>query len=257
MAVKVKKAKVEKNISARTKTSRQNLARAAVKNTKKVSGKNPKVNVAVKKTEDQPIITQLPSFTKDIKNPKVFIPIILVIVAVLLFVLKGFFIAAIVNGQPITRMSLDQTLEKKYGKQELTSAITQTLIMQEASNKNITVTDSEINASVKQITDSLSAQGQTLDSALALRGMTKQDFLDQLKIQKIVEKILGNQLAVSDKEIQDYIDKNKSSLPTGLSDADLKSQVKQQLQQQKLTDKAQAWIAGLQKKAKINYFVNF
>ncbi len=265
MAVKRKKAENKKTISSssRIKNSRENSARAAVKSTKKNSSKLEKAKVSPQspkekeKEFDKPIITQIPSFAKDIKNPRIFIPIVLVIVAVLLFVFRGLFIAAIVNGQPITRIGLDNSLEQKYGKEELSSMITQTLIMQEASKKNVTVSDSDVNSSLKQISDSLSKQGQTLDSALALRGMTKQDFVEQLKIQKIVEKILGNQIAVSDKEIQDYISKNKDSLPTGLSDADLKTQVKQQLEQQKLSDKAQTWIAGLQKSAKVNYLVNF
>jgi parvulin-like peptidyl-prolyl isomerase len=257
MAVKSSKSKAKKSLSSRSKTTRQGVARAAIKSTNKTPAKTSTKQVMAKKTDEKIVITQIPSFTKDIKNPRIFIPIILVIIAVLLFVFRGLFIVAIVNGQPITRFGLDRALEKKYAKQEVSSLITQTLIFQEASNKNITVSDGEINSSVKQVSDSLSKQGQTLDSALALRGMTKQDFIDQLKIQKIVEKILGDQVKVSDKEVQDYVDKNKDSLPTGLSDSDLKNQVRQQLEQQKLSDKAQAWIADLQKKANVNYFVNF
>jgi len=255
MAAKIKRTK-SKNLSLRAKSSRQTIARAAVKTAKKVGSKTSQAR-NISKSDEKPLITQIPSFKNDIKNPKVFIPIVLVILAILIFVFRSLFIAAIVNGQPITRMALDSNLEKKYGKQELTSFITQDLIMQEAANKNIAISDSEVSASIKQISDSLSKQGQSLDSALAMRGMTKQDFIQQLKIQKIVEKVLGDQLKVTDQEIQDYMDKNKDSLPTGLSDTELKAQVKQQLQQQKLSEKAQAWIADLQKKAKINYFINF
>ena len=52
-----------------------------------------------------------------LKMPRVFIILIVVIIAGLLFYFKGLFVAAVVNGEPITRLSLILQLEKKDGKQ--------------------------------------------------------------------------------------------------------------------------------------------
>jgi len=192
-----------------------------------------------------------------IKQPKVFVPLIIIILVVLTFLLKGLFVAALVNGQPIARLTLIAELEKQGGKQTLSSLVNQTLILQEAKKKNINVSQEEIGKSAKQIEDSLKKQGQNLDTALAVQGMTRQDFLMQLKLRSLVEKLLADQIKVTDKEIVDYIEKNKDTLPTNLKEDEIKKGVKEQLKQQKLASKSQEWLIGLQKSAKINYFVNY
>lgn len=191
-----------------------------------------------------------------IKNPKVFIPVILILVAIFLYFAKGWFLVAMVNGHPISRVSLDRELEARYGKQVLTSLVTKELIEEEATKKHVTVSQQELQTAVKQISDQVAQQGQSLDQVLASRDMTRSDFEDQVKLQKLVEKLLADQIKVSDQEVQDYIDKNKDSLPQGQTDDQIKLEVRQQLEQQKLSDKAQAWISDLQKKASIQYFSN-
>lgn len=191
------------------------------------------------------------------KNPKVFIPLIVIIVAALLFYFKGLFIAAVVNGTPISRFSVISELEKTYGKQTLSSLIAKTLIFQEAQKRNVTVNQQEVDDAVKKISDSLIAQGQNFDQALAMQGMTKEDFAKQVKIQKLVEKMFGKDIKVADKEVTDYIEKNKDTIPSNLTGENLNKSAKQQLEQQKLSDKFQSWLTNAQKNAKIMYFVNF
>ena len=58
-------------------------------------------------------------------------------------------------------------------------------------------------------------------------------------------------ITVSAKEIDQYIEQNKESIP---EDADMKlirSQIENQLKQEKTTTKSQEFIASLEKKAKI------
>ena len=129
--------------------------------------------------------------------------------------------------------------------------------MQEAKKKNIEVSQEEIDKSAKQIEESLKQQGQNLDTALAVQGMTRQDFLMQLRLRGLVEKLLADQIKVTDKEVSDYIEKNKDTLPTNLKEDEIKKGVKEQLKQQKLASKSQEWLATLQKNAKINYFVSY
>ena len=190
-------------------------------------------------------------------QPKVFISLAILIIAAILFVFKGFFVAAIVNGRPITRFELISNLEKRNGKQALSSLVVQTLILQEAQKKGIVVSQKETDEAVKKVEDGLSKQGQKLDEALALQGLTKNDFIQQIQLQKIVEKIFAKDTKVTDKDVADYIEKNKSTVPEGMKPEQVKKAVLQQLEQQKLSGLVQPWIAGLQKKAKIQYFVNF
>jgi parvulin-like peptidyl-prolyl isomerase len=195
--------------------------------------------------------------TSRIRRPKFLIVLIIIVLAAAAFYFKGLFIAALVNGEPITRIQVISELEKQGGKQALASLVNQALILQEAKKKNIQVNQSEIDASLKQIEDSLKSQGQSLDSALAAQGMTKQNLIEQLKLRNTVEKLLTDKIKVSDKEIADYIEKNKSSIPTGMKPEEIKKSVTEQLKQQKLSSASSAWLQELNKNAKINYFVNY
>lgn len=228
--------------------------------TRKTAAKqSPKIKKISPVLEQQPVAQPISSsptvdFKQKIKNPKYFIPAIIIVLAILAYAFKGQFITAIVNGQPITRAQYISALEAKDGKTVLDSLVVETLINQEAAKKGVTISQKELDADTKQIQDNLTKQGQNLDQLLAAQGMTRADFQTQLKTQKLIEKLLGNNITITDQEIQNYIDQNKDSLPQGISDADLKNQVKQQLFQQKLGEKAQAWIQDLQQKAKITYF---
>lgn len=221
---------------------------------------------AVKRVSKSSLITRgtvvptLPNYSsiKDkLKRPKNFIPLIIIVLIILAFLFKGLFVAALVNGEPITRLSVISELEKQGGKQALSSLVNQALILQEAKRKNVQATQAEIDASLKQIEDSLKSQGQSLDTALAMQGMTRQDLSLQLKLRTLVEKLLADKIKVTDAEIADYITKNKDTFPANLTEAEIQKSVVEQLKQQKLSSASQAWLQELNKNAKINYFVNY
>lgn len=199
-----------------------------------------------------------PSIVDKLKQPKYFFPLIIIaILAVGAFFLKGLFIAALVNGQPISRFSIIQQLEKQGGQQALAALVNQTLISQEAEKKNVQVTQKEIDDGTQEIEDALKKQGQNLDTALATQGMTREDFREQIKLRKLVEKLLADKTKVTDKEVSDYIEKNKETLPADMKEEELKKNVKEQLEQEKLASESQKWIEELNKNAKINYFINY
>lgn len=210
-----------------------------------------------RKNQNLKIKSQKLDLKTKLKQPKFFIPLIVIALILLVFLLKGLFVAALVNGQPITRIAVIRDLEKQGGKQALSSLVNQTLILQEAKKKNVQVSQAEIDAQSKQIEDSLKKQGQNLDTALAMQGMTRQDFLMQLKLRSLVEKLLADQIKVTDNEINEYIEKNKDTLPTNLKESEIKNGVREQLKQQKMASASQSWLANLTKNAKINYLVSY
>ncbi|HSD98705.1 MAG TPA: SurA N-terminal domain-containing protein [Patescibacteria group bacterium] len=192
-----------------------------------------------------------------VKNPRLWVGVSVVVVVLALFFFKGLFIAATVNGQPISRLAVVSQLEKQGGKQALDNLIVENLIRQEAQKRHVSVSQTDIDGQIKKIEDQLKGQGMTLDNALAAQGLTKSDLVDQLTIQALLTKMIGNSVSVSDADIEKYIAANQDNLPKDLSDADLKSQVKSQLEQQQLQTKTQAFVATLQKNAKITYFVGY
>lgn len=191
------------------------------------------------------------------KNPRLWVGVGVVVLAVLLYMYKGLFVAAMVNGQPITRLAVINQLEKQNGKQAMTNLVVESLVMQEAQKRHLSMSQSDVDAQIKKIEDSLKGQGVTLDDALAARGLSRKDLVDQIKLQSLLNKMVGTTVKVTDDDVQAYIDKNQDTLPKDLSDDDLKKQVRTQLEQQQLQDKTQSFVAELQKKAKIQYFVAY
>ncbi|HYK08541.1 MAG TPA: SurA N-terminal domain-containing protein [Candidatus Eisenbacteria bacterium] len=192
-----------------------------------------------------------------LKNPRLWVGVTVVVLAVLVYACKGLFVAAVVNGQPISRLEVVNQLEKQNGKQTLGNLVVQTLVFQEAQKRGVSVSQADVDSEIKKIEDQLKGQGVTLQDALAARGLTQKDLTDQIKLQKMLDKMVGASVKVTDDDVQAYIDKNQDSLPQDLSEEDLRKQIKTQLEQQQLQEKTQTFVADLQKKAKVTYFVGY
>ncbi len=184
---------------------------------------------------------------------------ILVVVAalgILGYIYKGVFVVATVNGNPISRLSLINKLEKTSGKQTLDGLITQKLVTTELDKANIVVTADEVKAELTKIEGQITGQGGTLDEVLASQGMTRADLMEQLTVNLRVEKFLADKIQVSDEDVNKYIKDNKLKVPWG-KEAEYKAQVAEQLKSSKLSTAAKEWIGTLRTSANINYFVNF
>ncbi len=179
---------------------------------------------------------------------------ILIVVIAIFGLLKNQFIAATVNGKPITRAELIQELERKQGKAALDSMITEKLILEEAAKKKVEISDQDIDQELKNIEKSVTEQGQNLDQLLLAQNLTHDELKKQVRIQLLLKKMVGK-VEVTEKEVNGYIEKNKDSIPQDAKMEDITKQVKEQLSQQKLNDKIQELIQKLQNGAKIEYLL--
>lgn len=141
--------------------------------------------------------------------------------------------AAIVNGEVISKTSIDQQLQQlssqypqmfqgKDGEQRkaefrqrlIDNAVSTVLIKQEAERQGITVSDSQIESQTAELKkgfpneaafqDALKKNGITLDE---LKQREKENLLSQRLIEKLTAKI-----DPSEKELNDYYQKNKSTV---------------------------------------------
>ena len=181
---------------------------------------------------------------------------IVIIIGVLAYIYKGVFIAATVDGSPITRLAVIQKLEKTSGKGLLDSLINEKLVQNEALAKKIIVSDDEINSQIKAIESQIAMQGNTLDAALAAEGMSMDDLKKQIIFQKEIEKLLADKINVADEEVLQYIKDNKIPIPQG-QEATIADQIKSEIRNQKLNTEVQTLITDLKSKAKIQRFVNY
>jgi foldase protein PrsA len=179
-----------------------------------------------------------------------------IIALALLFVYKSIFIAAVVNGSPISRFSVIQEVEKKSGKAALDMIIIQRILADEVHKQGITITESEVDAEMKEIEARFTAQATTLDAMLASQGMTRADVTKQIMTQLQVEKLLGDKIAVSDAEVDQYIAEKKIVVPKD-KDAEMRTQVAAQIKQEKTNKEGNALVESLRGSAKVTYFVQY
>ncbi len=165
--------------------------------------------------------------------------------------------AAVVNGSAISRITVIQELETESGEAMLDALVTKKLIAQKAAEAGIKIDEAEIDETIKTLEERIASQGSTLDVALAQQGITLEKFREQITLQKALEKLLADKVAVSDEEVQQYLESTKLTAPEGTSDADFRAQVKEQLVNQKLGTAAQEWIAEQKQTAVIKYFVPY
>jgi foldase protein PrsA len=229
-------------------------------------GKSAKTNKKVVKTsakkQSSSPFAQVKSFRSALTSVKVITPgqalIILLIAAgiLVLYLLRPQYEVAQVNGfmHPITRLQVFQESEQQAGKQVLSTLVDKELIMQEAKKRGITVSDSEVNKEIDTIEANLKQSGQTIDQVLASQNMTIEGLKENIQIQKLIEKMIGKSTTVSDKEVDDYLAKNKDMIPQGQDPKSIRASIKQNLEQQKLSEKYQGFIDDLHKKANIKFF---
>lgn len=181
---------------------------------------------------------------------------VIIIIAALGFVYKSLFIAATVNGSPISRLAVVKRLEGTSGRQTLDSLITETLIESELDKSNVNVADEEVDAKIKTVEEEVAAQGMSLKDALAREGITEAEFRKQVSIQARIEKMFQDKTQVSDEEVAKYIADSKVALPKG-KEAETRARIKKQLTSGKLNQAVGEWINATRASASIKYFIQY
>lgn len=181
------------------------------------------------------------------------LPLVLIILAAIVWKNKGLLVAATVNNQPLWRLSLEQRLDQRYGSQMLDEMINEQILKGEAAKKGVTVSDKEVNDKIAEIEKSLAGR-ITLADALSQQGMTMADFKNQVEIQLMIDKMTASSAGATDQEISDYIAKNKEML-TASDEAGLKAQARTAIIQNKKNQAFQKLFQDLKKSAKVVKFI--
>src|SRR5579864_6224597 len=119
---------------------------------------------------------------------------------------------ATVNGEKITKGQLDDRLEGQAGKPTLQQMVDQALVLQYASQNHITVTDAEIQTQLQQL-EARFPPGQ-FDTILKNQGLTMDDAKTIVKVQQIVKKAVDKNITITNAQITDFYNRNKSLFST-------------------------------------------
>ncbi len=124
---------------------------------------------------------------------------------------KAWFLAAVVDGVPVTKAELNSRLISLFGQQTLDTLIGEKIIFAEAVKQNVSVEDKEIDEKLKELEKNL-GQNVNFDDFLKLQGMTKAELTNRLRMQIVIDKMFSKDVSVSALEISDYIASNSATL---------------------------------------------
>lgn len=192
-------------------------------------------------------------FIKNVKSSKK-IYIILLITGLLLLAIykKSWFIAATVNGSPITNLELQMHLNKQFRPQTLNQLINEKIILDEAAKNNALVSESDINKKIAEIETNVGGT-QALDSLLAQQGQTKDSIRQQIKLQLTIERLYLKDATVSAQEVDKFLETNKDQLRATNSAGQAK-EATDLLKQQRLSQIFNQKFQELRQRAKIQIF---
>ncbi|MEK9174049.1 MAG: hypothetical protein AAB845_02165 [Patescibacteria group bacterium] len=191
-------------------------------------------------------------------NWKVLLPLVLVaVVALGVWWGRSLFVAAIVDGEPISRLAVIHELEKRSGGQALDTIVIKKIILKRAMEQGVSISGEEVNQEITTLEGRMGEQGTTLDAALAEQGMTLDQFKEQIILQKALEKILADKVAVSDEEVTRYLTETKATRPATMTEEEFNAKVREQIKSQKFGTEVEIWLAEQKQKANIQYFVDY
>lgn len=221
----------------------------------------PERKTSTTKSKNKDVVRKNANLTTsgDHKNKKfVFMLLLsLLLISLVLFLnsaYKRMYIAK-VNGRPISRLEYIKELEKNDKGVVLDNMITKAIIFQEAEKNGIKISDSDIQTELSNIRLSVESQGTTLEEILLYQGVTYEQLLENIEIQKILEIILKDDIAVTDEEVEEMYEENKDIYGSEKSYEELKESIRYQLMQSKITDSYKSWLDGKKSSSNIQKYL--
>lgn len=193
------------------------------------------------------------SLFKNFRSSKSFY-IILIIAGILLLAIykKSWFVAALVNGSPITNLELQMKLNQQFRSQTLNQLINEKIILGEATKNRAIVSEAEVNKKISEIETSVGG-AEALNALLSQQGQTRQSIRQQIKLQLTIEKLYTNEATVSAEEVNKFIEQNQGQL-SATDSAGQQKEATDAIKSQKLSQIFSQKFQELRQKAKIQIF---
>lgn len=186
------------------------------------------------------------------KSKNFYVALAAAVIVLLVIYKKEWFVAAMVNGSPLTNFELQSRLNQQFRSQTLNQLINEKIIFNEAGKFNISVLPSEIDAKLAEIESSIGGK-EALDAMLAQQGQTRDSVRQQLRLQITIEKLYAKEATVSAEEVNKFVEDNKEQLRATDSAAQTK-EAEELLRNQKLSQIFSQKFQELRTRAKIQIF---
>lgn len=200
--------------------------------------------------------SQSNSLLANLKNYRPSKNVLLITLLIILFALalykKSWFIAASVNGQPITNFALLSKMNQQYRSQTLDQMISEKVINDEAIKNGIIIKDNDIQTKIAVYEKQVGGK-EAFDSLLAQQGQNRADVVNQIRFSLIIEKLFEKEATVSADDIQKFIEQNKDQFTSSDSAVQTK-EATDTLKQQKIGQLFRTKFPDLKKAANIKIF---
>ena len=210
-----------------------------------------------RKAASDSLSVQIQNILKLAKKNKLYTGIVAVAVILLLllaFPLRFLLIPAIVNGTPIYSWQYVSELHKSAGNQIINQLISEKLVEQEIAKYQIQVTQLEIDQQVAQLEAQLKETGGSLEAVLALQGMTRDEFIEQLRLNIALERLVKNTIEVSEEDVQTELTENAAEYAE-LTEQDAATTAAENIRNNRLQESFQAWFNQVRENSSIKNFI--
>ncbi len=190
-------------------------------------------------------------------NRRAVVFLILIGLVLLIYYKKSWFVAATVNGQPISNIELAQRMYGLYKGDTVKQLVNEKILEQAAAKSGVFVQDAEVNQKLQDdITKKYGGQ-DSLNSAIAQQGADKNSVLGQLrttaKIELLVEGLYGKEASPTATQIDQYM-KDNANLPEASDAAKFKALATDAVKQDNLNKLLSSKFQALKQAAKIQIF---
>lgn len=259
---KADKEKKEKKKSSPKSSKEKKSKKGKKKKSKKSKSKSKKVSISLNKISWDDVKEKAQKAWENFKSNKILMNVLIwIVVFFVSLVVVDFGVqylnyhasAAVVNGERIYNGEFNDKLRQSYGETVISQMIDEKIIRQEARNQDVEISDEEVEKEIEQLEKDYGGADE-LDNQLEMNGTSRARLEDQIETVLIVQKILGDDIEITEQEKKDFYEEYKDVLFTENEDPtyeESEEKIEEILTEQKVSQELQPWLAELKDEANI------
>lgn len=149
---------------------------------------------------------------------------------------------ATINGEPITEEQLYEKLVQQYGVETLDQLVSNKVIEMEAKKQGVEVSKEAIDEEYAVYTEAYGTE-EEFEAYLATYKMTPDDVRYDIEIYFLTKALMEDYVAITDADVEQYFEDNKTSFNEGATLADVRHAVHAVLLEERVNEQYGTWIS--------------
>ncbi|USG64934.1 SurA N-terminal domain-containing protein [Brevibacillus ruminantium] len=153
----------------------------------------------------------------------------------------------------VTKSQLYEQMKQSYGKKVLDTMVSRNLVVEEAKAQGVLVEEAEVDKELNNLREKLGSE-EVFQQTLKKQGLTEEGFRGTIRTLLLRDKLFEKAYPVTDQEIQDYYEKNKSDFGNPAPALEqVKPEIVEELNAKKRKKYMDEWLIGLEKKFNVKF----